>query len=411
MKKIFIIVLIFDFLKGSDVLPFLDPILDQIFKPTDKDLKIYSKLEVRGQVRRRYEFVNTDNSLRNAHGFTNRLTFSMKANLDGIENLYNYLEATNVSGLGPYWNSSMRDVEDKDKFNAISDPDQTRISQAYVEYSFNNTDFYFGRKVLKGVEERFLGKENWRQMFQSFDLALIETKYKDFSFMGAYVWKVHQVFDADSIYMTLNSTRGDQFDTSSLFFEFLWKKKFLSISLYSYLIEDFHNTYGVYINGNFDLSSKYQLFYKISLAQQKDPSFNYVRNNKVNSSYFKTSLKIKRDNFAIEGFYENLEEGLSTLLGSFHLHNGWADRFKSLPKEGLKDIGVKAFYSKNIEFQYHSFFNENIHYGKEFDGLYRGKIPNVKDLVGELKVAYYKANNWKVNTTKVWFTLDYNFSL
>lgn len=187
MKKIFIIVLIFDFLKGSDVLPFLDPILDQIFKPTDKDLKIYSKLEVRGQVRRRYEFVNTDNSLRNAHGFTNRLTFSMKANLDGIENLYNYLEATNVSGLGPYWNSSMRDVEDKDKFNAISDPDQTRISQAYVEYSFNNTDFYFGRKVLKGVEERFLGKENWRQMFQSFDLALIETKYKDFSFMGAYV--------------------------------------------------------------------------------------------------------------------------------------------------------------------------------------------------------------------------------
>lgn len=211
--------------------------------------------------------------------------------------------------------------------------------------------------------------------------------------------------------MTLNSTRGDQFDTNSLFFEFLWKKKFLSISLYSYLIEDFHNTYGVYINGNFDLSSKYQLFYKISLAQQKDPSFNYVRNNKVDSSYFKTSLKIKRDNFAIEGFYENLEEGLSTPLGSFHLHNGWADRFKSLPKEGLKDIGVKAFYSKNIEFQYHSFFNENIYYGKEFDGLYRGKIPNVKDLVGELKVAYYKANNWKVDTTKVWFTLDYNFSL
>jgi len=215
---------------GGDIAPVV-----QEEAPAASEFLIFNNIYAKGEIRPRYEYVDVDNNGKDkADAYTNRLTLGIGADFMQIDGLSVYLEGTNVMGSGDFFSTANNKVN----YEKVVDPDQTRITQAYMDYKFSDTLIRVGRQGVNLDNQRFIGTVNWRQMPQTYDAAaIINNSIENLSLMAAYVWRVNTVSEAD-------------FDTNTVLLHAAYTfMPELTLTAYDYLIEDFADTYGIAATG------------------------------------------------------------------------------------------------------------------------------------------------------------------
>lgn len=418
MKRIVILSIIASsmIMAGGDIAP-IEPVVPVADKaPVAQGFTLFNNVKAKGEIRPRYEFVNTNDSVGDATALTNRLMLGVSADLLGMDGLSTYLEATNVTNSGNYWDLSNGN---KGVYNVVADPAQTRITQAYVDYAFGKSLIRAGRQGVNIDNQRFVGTVNWRQMPQTYDAAaLINNSVENLSLLAAYVWQVNTIFDANTI-----KPVGNGFDTGSVILHASYKMmNALTLTGYAYMIEDIHDTYGIAATGKLSVAENTSLSYRAEYAAQTDPSFDNLTTNKTaDADYMNVEATMNMSGLLLGAKYEVLSAGnggngaFSTPLATLHGQNGWADMFLGTPDDGLVDVnGMIGYKSKGyglVKVVYHDFSSDrgNTNYGTETDVLYKNKISGLKGLTGMLKASFYNADSYKVDTTKYWVMLDYKF--
>ena len=401
---------------GGDIAP-VEPVVEAPVEVSG--FTFFNNVKAKGEIRARYESVDTNDAVGDASALTNRLMLGISADLFGVDGLSTYLEAINVAGTGDYWDLSNGDIGDKGVYNVVADPSQTRITQAYVDYAFGKTLIRAGRQGVNLDNQRFIGTVNWRQMPQTYDAAaVINNSVENLSLLAAYVWQVNTIFDSDTV-----KPVGDNFDTGTVLLHASYKMMdALTLTGYAYMVEDIHDTYGIAATGKFGLGANTGLSYRAEYASQTDPSFDDLTTNKTaDADYLNIEATLNMSGFLVGAKYEVLGAGnggnaaFSTPLATLHGQNGWADIFLGTPDDGLVDVnGMIGYKSKGFgvaKVVYHDFSSDrgNTDYGTETDVLYKNKISAVKGLSGMLKASFYSADAYKVDTTKYWVMLDYKF--
>ena len=418
MKRIVILSVVAStmIMAGGDIAP-VEPVVETPVAASG--FTFFNNVKAKGEIRARYESVDTNNAVGDASAFTNRLMLGISADLFGVDGLSTYLEAINVAGTGDYWDLSNGDLGDKGVYNVVADPSQTRITQAYIDYAFGKSLIRAGRQGVNLDNQRFIGTVNWRQMPQTYDaVAFNNSSIDGLSLLAAYVWQVNTIFDSDTV-----KPVGDNFDTGTVLLHASYKvMNALTLTGYAYMIEDIHDTYGIAATGKFGLSANTGLSYRAEYASQTDPSFDDLTTNKTaDADYYNIEATVNMSGFLLGAKYEVLGAGsggnaaFSTPLATLHGQNGWADMFLGTPDDGLVDVnGMIGYKSKGFgvaKIVYHDFSSDrgNTDYGTETDVLYKNKISAVKGLSGMLKASFYNADAYKVDTTKYWVMLDYKF--
>ncbi len=383
--------------------------------PAASEFLIFNNITAKGEIRPRYEFVDaSDNGKGNAKALTNRLMLGVGAGLLNVEGLSVYLEAMNVAGSGDYWDLSNDTIGNKPLYQVVADPDQTRVTQAYIDYKFGNTLIRAGRQGVNLDNQRFIGTVNWRQMPQTYDAAaIINNSVKNLNLLAAYVWRVNTIFDNKTV-----KPVGDGFNTNTVLLHGAYTfMPELTLTAYGYLVEDFADTYGIAATGKAGIGST-KLSYRAEYAHQSDPTNG---SGSADADYYNIQAGANISGFLVGAQYEVMGAGkggnaaFATPLATLHAHDGWADMFLGTPDDGLVDfngmLGYKAKGFGVAKVIYHDFSSDrgNTKYGTEVDVLYKNKIPGVKGLSGLLKGAWYSADNYKVDTTKFWVMLDYKF--
>ncbi|WP_200763975.1 hypothetical protein [Nitrosophilus alvini] len=391
--------------------------------------EILSDAKYSVQIRPRYEYVDQDNTLKNAKAFTTRTAVGVKAKLFGVDGLAGQVQMINVANFG----ITTYNPEDS-RYSTIADGPQTRVTQANVSYSANDATVTVGRKMLVLDNARFIGNVGWRQMPQTYDLAAVTYNgIENLSLFGAYVNRVHRIFNTDT---NSNPLLRTQFDTGSVLLHASYKvMPELTLTAYDYMIQNFADHVGIRATGKVDLNGV-KLKYTAEYAVQNDPSMDekgeplYSATRKEDADYYNLAVDATMDKFTVGVGYEVLSDkgdgdhAFWTPLATLHAMNGWADMFLVTPGEGLKDMTVKLAYNAGeygkIVGIYHDFqsdkdLNGQDDLGSELDIAYKYKV--AKNLGLLLKYADYSAGDdaFKttynyVDTTKYWVQLDYKFN-
>jgi len=410
---------------GGDIQPVEPTVETPVSNKASAEFLIFSDITPKGEIRPRYEYVEaSDNGKDDASAFTNRLMLGIQAKLFQIDGLSTYIEATNVTGTGDYWDLSNDNISKKPRYQVVADPDQTRITQAYIDYKSNKTLIRAGRQGVNLDNQRFIGTVNWRQMPQTYDAVALNNKsIENFDLLAAYIWRVNRIFDKDSVKRLPWSDDGSYFDTSSILLHASYTfMPALTLTGYGYLLEDIHDTVGIAATGKVNIFSNTKLTYRAEYAQQTDPSLeDFTTDKTADASYYNIKATSNTNGLLAGVGYEVLGAGedgnapFTTPLATLHAHNGWADMFLSTPADGLVDLsGMLGYNSKEFgvsKIIYHDFSSDkgDSNYGTEIDVLYKNKIPGIKGLSGMLKAAWYNAEDYGVDTTKFWVMLGYKF--
>jgi len=384
------------------------------------DFSLLSDVYGKGEARLRYGTIDTANKVGNANALTNRLLLGVGANILHINGLSAYVEAINVSGSGAYWDLTKSDKKDKGVYNVVADPSQTRITQAYIDYTMLNTNIRAGRQGINLDNQRFVGTVNWRQMPQTYDaITMSNTSINNLSLTAAYVWQVNTIFDADTVMKV-----SEQFETASVVLHAAYEVgSALTLTGYGYLLEDIHDTYGMAATGKISLAQALNLAYRAEYAQQSNPSFESKASKAiVDANYYNINTTLNMSGILLGAGYEVLGAGnvnkassFTTPLATLHAHNGWVDKFLRTPKRGLTDITAMIGYKSEsfglAKIIYHDFSSDvkSINYGTEIDFIYKRKISGIKGLSMLVKAGRYTADAYSVDSNKYWAMLHYKF--
>ncbi len=380
-------------------------------------ITIMDNIKVTGELRPRYEMVDEDNAKSNANAVTNRLVIGVNADLFGTDWLSGYAEMTDVHNANDNYNSKDNGQIDH---SVVADPEQTRLTQAYLDFKLNKTLFRAGRQIINLDNKRYVGSVNWRQMPQSFDAyALVDNSIDNLNLQAAYITQINRIFAGD----------GNSADTETLLLNAKYKAMdALTITGYGYLIGDFHDTYGLALTGK-----AASLNYRAEYAIQTDASFETANEPEpdADANYLNLQVDTNMSGFLAGAQYEVLSgsngtdtTAFSTPLATLHAHNGWADKFLATPAAGIVDVNLMVGYKSKgygvAKVIYHDFSSDvgSTDYGTELDLLYKRSVPGVKNLTGLVKAALYSGGDsvaegnsaaLATDTTKIWIMLDYKF--
>lgn len=389
----------------------------------DDGINILSNFKFNGEIRPRYEYADVaDNSKDAAHALTARTTLGVGADMFQISGLSSYLEVSAVTNFG-YTDYNDGSSTGNAKYDKIVDPQQARMTQAYIDYKLGKTLIRAGRQDVNIDNQRFVGTVDWRQMKQTFDaIAVVDNTIENLSLLGAYVYGYIGV-----------GTATESTDTKSVLLHATYKvNNALNVTAYDYLLASISDTYGAALTGNVDVNMA-KLDYRAEYAKQKDPSLEYqIKNVKADSQYYNLDLGANISGILAGLNYEFLggsngtdgKTAFQTPLGTKHAFNGWADVFlASTPTGGLIDKNIRIGYQDKVYGKllgvYHQFNTDKdmggeSDLGTEFDAMYTNKVPGIKNLTGMVKYADYMhgkvVSGTSYNDKKVaWLMLDYKF--
>ena len=381
---------------------------------------ILTNIKADGQIRARYEMVDaSDNGKNNANAFTNRLSLGVSADLMGTSWLSAYAQMTDVRALNDNYNST---ANGQTAHQIVVDPEQTRLTQAYIDMKYGKTKLRVGRQGFNLDNVRFVGTVDWRQMPQTFDAyTLTDSTIQNLNLFASYVTQVN----------TIKTDVAESYDTRTLLLNASYKvMPELKVTGYGYMIGTTHDTYGLALTGEVKAADNVKLTYRAEYAEQTDPTMENsgtnANNVKVDANYMNFQLCADISGILAGVQYEVLsgdgdgageEKAFTTPLATLHAHNGFADMFLATPTAGLEDLSMSLGY-KSKEFgmlkaTYHDYTAEtsSVDYGTELDVTYARAIPGVNNLSGMLKVADFDTDTAAyVDTTKFWAMLDYKFA-
>jgi len=381
---------------------------------------IFDDVKVKGEIRPRYEHAdNSDDTTTDpANAMTARTLLGLNAKLFQVEGLSTYLEGTSVNNFG--YTKYNDKAGQGTKYDVILDPQQARMTQAYIDYKLGKTLIRAGRQLVNIDDQRFVGAVGWRQMFQTFDaISVVDNSVENLNILASYVY--------GSMGVGAQNMAGD---TNTILLNAKYKvMPELVVTGYSYLLADIHDTYGVRANGKVALAKDMAVTYDASYAMQRDATLDYdgVDNAKIDASYYNISVDANLSGVIVGADYEVLGkggsgslDGFSTPLATLHKFNGWADVFlgqtATSNTTGLVDMNAKVGYKakgfgKALAI-FHKFSTNTkaaTDLGTELDLLYANKIKAVKGLSGLVKGAYYSKGDTGSDRTVAWLMLDYKF--
>ncbi|WP_306423277.1 alginate export family protein [Atopomonas sediminilitoris] len=371
--------------------------------------------------RYRYEHVDEDNTKNNANAQTLRTRITLQSGKwYGLSTL---VEADNVSRIGDDHYNDTRNGQSQ--YSTVADPDGSEINQALLRYDYALGNVVVGRQRINLDNQRFVGGVAWRQNEQTYDGALTQFKPIDnLTLTYAYIDQVNTVFGPDDNRYTLAGNPANIDGHSHLINAQYVIAPALTVTAYRYMLglDNLANkaqssaTNGLRLNGvlaGFNYAAEY--------ASQSD----YAGNpKKVDADYYllEGGYTFKDlNNLALKAGYEVLEGEQDTSKGAFqtplatkHMFQGWADMFLGTPQHGVKDAyfgGSMPLLGGNVQAWYHDFRAEagSSHYGEEFDVAYGRPLPWVKGLSALVKYADYDADDYSVDTQKLWVQLQYTY--
>ncbi|MBE0514440.1 alginate export family protein [Sulfurimonas sp.] len=403
---------------------------------------ILSNIKAKGEIRARYEMVDTDAVIpttttkqSNANAFTNRLTIGVSADLLGTDWLSAYAEMTDVRALNDNYNST---DNGETTHATVVDPEQTRLTQAYVDIKLGKPTLRIGRQMINLDNQRFVGAVGWRQMFQTFDAyTLTCNSIENLSVFASYITQVNGV-KADEV----NAATDTRTALVNVSYKVMPE---LKATAYAYMIGEGtaghktgSDTYGLALTGNVAVADGVKLNYRAEYATQTDASMENSgfsgASSDVDADYMNFELGANVSGILAGLGYEVLsgdsdgagkEKAFATPLATGHAFNGWADIFLATPTQGIEDMSAYVGYASKefgkLQVVYHDFQSDvgSIDYGTEIDAVYTRAIPGMNGLTGMLKVADYSAGDTVAegnnaaqasDTTKFWVMLDYKFA-
>lgn len=363
-----------------------------------------SEGKVNFDFRYRYEFVDQASFDKNANASTlrSRLTFG-----SGALGAWTYgAEADYVAVVGSERYNSLSNGQTE--FPVVADPKGFDLNQVYLRYKKDNTTGTFGRQRINHGNQRFVGGVAWRQNEQTYDGLRGEFGSK-LKFDYTYVTRVNRIFGPDE------GVQPRKWNANTHLFrgDFSLAENHTLIA-YGYLM-DFENGNGP-ANSNATLGAEYAgkfgpVSLKAALAQQSDYADNA---QSYDATYYFVEGKFATDNFGVTLGFESLgsDDGTAsfkTPLATLHKFQGWADLFLVTPPDGVQDayLGVNGRIGKlTLGAIYHNFKADegSADYGDELDLI--ANYPLHKALKVQLKFARYEADEFGVDTTKFWVTLQ-----
>lgn len=386
---------------------------------------LLTQSKVNLDARYRFENVDQENALRDAHAQTLRTRIGLQSGKwYGLSAL---IEADNVSRIGDAAYNSTRNGQSN--YAVVADPDGSEINQALLRYDQQYGSAVLGRQRINLDNQRFVGGVAWRQNEQTYDGALAQLKPIDgLTLSYAYIDQVNTIFGPDNGRYDNRSNPASIDGHSHLInAQYIFAPE-LTASAYSYLL-DLDNlaltgsgpegtlssqTSGLRLNGAISGVS-----YVLEYARQSDYDDNP---QELDSEYYLAELGYTLKGVQLKAGYEVLggdngpgNRAFQTPLATKHAFQGWADVFLTTPADGIEDLYFGAttpLLGGTLQAFYHDFATEqgSDDYGSEIDLSYAHPIPGVKGLVGLVKYASYNSEDdaRTVDTDKFWLQLQYN---
>lgn len=368
--------------------------------------------EVIANVRYRFESVEQDNALRDAEASTLRARLGYAS--DTTQPFSFAVDVEGVTAVGSErYNSGANGLTD---FSAVLDDETTEVNQAYVMLRLDKTQISVGRRAMKLDNSRFLGDVVFRQNQQSYDsVVVMNTSLPGHRFFYAYMDEAHRFLGDDN--------PAGNLDMSSHFFNYRYKAPGgNALVLYAYFLEmdapilagRSTQTVGARFEGSADAGSMRWL-YTLEYADQSP----YADGNDTNdASYAFGEVGLRWPNqwvtrLGVEHMSGDGTYAYQTPLGANYLFGGLADLFAAAtPDDGLVDRYVKLsapIESFGLSVAYHDFVSDNddLDYGTEWDVTLTRGFGERFSVTAQF--ADYKAEQFAVDTQKVWLFFGYRY--
>lgn len=368
-------------------------------------------------LRYRLELVDEDGFTKNAAAST--LLAKLWYQSGEISGFSGYIEGTKTTVLGKetYNNTINGNITRP----VVADPDTAELNQAYVQFKNDIVTLRVGRQAIVLGNQRFVGAVGWRQNDQTYDAAtLTASPMQGLSASYGYVWNVNRIFGDDHPLGNL----GGNTHLVNLGYDGLG---FGKLTAYAYLLDFEDNavaglssqTFGARFDGSHAIDETMKVSYSLEAARQSEHGNNPAE---YQASYLHGSLGVSMGGYSGEIGYERLgsDNGVSfkTPLATLHKFNGWADKFLATPANGLADLYASVAYKVPegsvlggtlFKAVYHRFDSAEggLDYGSEVDLLASRKV--TKFLTASVKAAFYNADGFAADTSKVWFMLGAKF--
>ena len=371
-------------------------------------------------VRYRFEFVDQAgfpnnaeaNTIRTRAGFETGYVYGLGLVADG--------EWNQVIG-GERFNDT---INGKTQFPVVADPEDLQINQLYLiaDNTIADTVLKLGRQRIIWDNARFVGNVGFRQNEQTFDAFRGSVFVLD-DLVVEYVYfdEVHRIFGRDSPVGSLElSSHGFRGQYTGL--EAVAITPFVLLLDYDASAQAGldSQTYGVLAQGSHDLDQDWGLTYLASLAYQADYADNPAG---FGLWYYHVAPGLTYDGARFTIGYEVLSgngtSAFQTPLATLHKFNGLTDRFLTTPANGLRDLYVAAssplpgdglFSGLSVAGAYHQFWAEDkgTHYGSEWDaGIFKTFDLDGNAIKLGAQYAAYSADNFSVDTDKLWLTVQF----
>ncbi len=358
-----------------------------------------------GQLRYRYEGVNQEGFTEKAFASTLRTQLGYTtADWHGLGAMLQF-EDVHVIGNERY-NSTINGLT---QYPVVADPASTEINQAYLSFKgLPDTTLKYGRQVIVYDNHRFIGNSGSRQNEQTYDaFSLINTSLPSTTISYAHVTNVNRIFS--ELHPTLSDVRMDG-DLLNIAYKGL---KAGTLVGYGYLLDYLpaqpfaptasNKTLGARFDGGLPVGAT-KLLYTAEYARQSDYADGL---STIDADYAYAMLGIAVADVQFKLNYELLSGdgvyGFATPLASLHAFNGWADKFLTTPKDGIKDAFVSvggSVLGTNLLAVYHLYSADNLgyQYGTEWNALASKKFGKLLTLTA--KYAAYNGDNNTQNAAR-----------
>jgi len=379
--------------------------------------------------RYRYESVNQEGFAKDAGASTLRTQLGYKTG--EFYNFGAFLQFEDVHVLGKArYNSTANGLT---QYPVVADPQGNEINQAYLSYSgIPDTMLKYGRQVITYDNHRFVGNVGWRQNEQTYDAFTLENKSLPSTTINyAHVTNVNRFFGEDHPTLSDLHMKSDLLNVAYNGF------KVGKVIGYGYLLDydpgqaggfpvtASNKTFGLRFDGSHPFDG-WKLLYSAEYAKQSDykdgastVDASYV-NTMLGADYKGVQVKLNYEVLGGDGVY-----GFFTPLSTLHAFNGWADKFLTTPRDGIRDafvsVGGSPGWDINLLGFYHDFSSDNLgyNYGKEWDLQASRKFDkNVTVLVKYAKyigdtnatnVARNAAQALSKDISKIWLQAEISF--
>lgn len=349
-------------------------------------------------MRLRYEYVDQDNNLKDAHALTLRTRLGyVTGKFKGFDAM---IEMENNAPLVRDYNPRPGG-NNKTEYSVVADPEATEVNQVFLGFNgIPDTPLKVGRQRIILGNARFVGNVGFRQLEQTFDAVRIDnTSIQDTTLFYSYVDNVRNIFSSDE-------------DTRSHLINIQYKGlKVGQITGYGYLLEfpdnesNSQQTYGIRFAGDTEFSDT-KLLYAAEYAKQGDYKDG---DSGIDGDYWLLELGLTAYGITGKAGYEVLGSdeysGFETPFATKHAYNGWADIFLNTPKEGLRDayLVIRSMLA-DVELKgiYHDFQADSggADYGQELD--LSATYSFLEHYTVGLIYANYNADEYGVDTQKIW---------